>query len=218
MKKLILITSFLILGFINHLQAQFTQVELFSGLDKTDFTLFSNYSINEKNNLQISTLAFFQRFHERADERFSEVGVQPTLFWSVDKSFSVGPSLYYNSIAGYSGRLSSKFTLKQSRLLLVIIPTIAYSEQANAGYAEAFAQFQFNSPINEKVSLWFNGQFLTVWDKFKSHSRSFQQLRAGVYLNGHQFGFGLDFDQYGPNPIEQIIFRCVFPKNFIDQF
>lgn len=212
MKKIVIITSFLTIGLANYLQAQFTQVELFSGLDKTDFTLYSSNSINEKNKLHIATLAFFQRFHEKTNEGFNEVGVQPTLFWNINRTFSFGPSLYYNSIAGYSGRLSSKFTLKQSRLLLVIIPTIAYSEQTDAGYAEAFAQFQFNSPINEKISLWFNGQFLTVWDKFKSHSRSFQQLRAGMSFNGHQFGIGLDFDQYGPNPIKKSSFGVYYRK------
>ncbi|MCK0192495.1 hypothetical protein [Arenibacter sp. F20364] len=212
MKKIIIITSFLTIGFASNLQAQFTQLELFSGFDKTDFTLYSSYTINKSQTLSINTLAFFQKFKDEENQVFDEIGVQPTLFWNINKHIAIGPSLYYNSFAGYSERLSAKFTLKKSQVLFVLIPTVAHSEQKDAGYAEAFAQFQLNAPINDKVSLWLNGQFLTVWDEFKTHSRSFQQLRAGVSINGHQFGIGVDFDQYGPNPIKKSSFGLYYRK------
>jgi len=180
MKKVIFITSFLAFGFASHLQAQFTQVELFSGLDKTDFTVFTSYSIHKREALSINTLAFFQKFNDEENRGFDEIGVQPTLFWNINKYLSFGPSLYYNSFSGYSKRLSAKFTIKNSRILFVGIPTIAHSEQTNDSYVEVFAQFLFNTSINNKISLWLNGQFLTVWDEFDRHSRSFQQLRAIV--------------------------------------
>ncbi|WP_211341744.1 hypothetical protein [Ulvibacterium marinum] len=72
----------------------------------TDFTLFSNYSINDNNALSIATLAFFQKFRERENQIFDEVGVQPTLFWNINKTIALGPSLYYNSFGGFSERLS----------------------------------------------------------------------------------------------------------------
>ncbi|MEC8832728.1 MAG: hypothetical protein VX772_10245 [Bacteroidota bacterium] len=203
MKKTAIITSLSILCIANNLNAQFTQVELFTGLDKTDFTLYSNYPFNEKNTLSIATLAFFQKFNKEENKGFDEVGVQPTLFWNINKSVAVGPSIYYNSFAGYAERLSARLILKNSSALFVIIPTVAHSEQKKADYAEVFAQFQFNSPVNDKISVWLNGQFLTIWDRFKTHSRSFQQLRAGMSFNGHQLGIGVDFDQYGPDPIEK---------------
>jgi len=212
MKKTFIITSFLTIGFANYLQAQFTQVELFSGFDKTDFTLYSSYTINKNKTLSINTLAFFQKFRDEENQVFDEAGVQPSVFWNINKSIAIGSSLYYNSFSGYSERLSAKFTLKHSRVLFVIIPTVAHSEQKNACYAEAFTQFQFNTPINDNVSLWLNGQFLIVWDEFKTHSRSFQQLRSGVSINEHQFGIGLDFDQYGQTPIKKSSFGVYYRK------
>lgn len=206
MKKIVFITSALIIGFANNLNAQFTQIELFTGFDKTDFTLYSSYSINKNKTLSLNTLAFFQKFKTKENQKFDEIGVQPTLFWNINKYIALGPSIYYNSFAGYSERLSAKFTLKNSRLLFVTIPTIAYSEQKDASYAELLIQFQIDTPLNNKVSLWFNGQLLTIWDEFKKHSRSFQQLRAGASFNGHQLGVGLDLDQYGPNPTEKSSF------------
>jgi hypothetical protein len=212
MKKIILITSFLTIGFANYLQAQFTQVELFSGFNKTDFTLYSSYTINKSKSLSINTLAFFQKFRDEKNQIFDEIGVQPTVFWNINENISIGSSIYYNSFAGYSERFSAKFTIKKSRILFVIIPTVAYSEQKNTSYAEMFTQFQFNSPINNKVSLWLSGQFLTVWDEFKTHSRSFQQLRSGVSFNGNQYGIGLDFDQYGVNLKKKSSFGLYYRK------
>lgn len=210
MKKIILISTYLTIGFANNLQAQFTQVELFTGLDKTDFTLYSSYTLNRGKTLNLTTLAFFQKFRKEAHKDFDEVGVQPTLFWTINKHIAIGPSIYYNSFSGYSERFSVKYTLKTSRILFVVMPTVAHSEQKQASYTELFAQFQISKPINDKLSLWLNGQFLSVWDEFKTHSRSFQQLRSGVSINDHQFGIGLDFDQYGTKPIQQLSFGIYY--------
>ncbi len=212
MKKIIIITSFFTIGFANYLQAQFTQVELFSGFNKTDVTTYSSYAINKSQRLSITTLAFFQKFKDEENHGFDEIGVQPTLFWNINKNIAIGPSLYYNSFAGYSERLSAMFTVKKSQVLFVLIPTVAHSEQIDAVYAEAFAQFQLNVLIHDKVSLWLLGQFLTVWNEFKTHSRSYQQFRAGVSFNGHQFGIGLDFDQYGQKPIRKSSFGVYYRK------
>ena len=108
MKKIEIISVSLIIAFVSTLQAQFTQIELFSGFEKTDFTLFSNYSINDSNTLSIATLVFFQKFREKENRIFDEVGVQPTLFWNINKTIALGPSLYYNSFGGFSERLSGK--------------------------------------------------------------------------------------------------------------
>lgn len=202
MKRITIISSLLIIGFLIPLQAQFTQVELFSGFDKTDFTLFSSYPINKNQTLSINTLAFFQKFKQENQE-FDEIGVQPTLFWNITKNISLGPSIYYNSFAGYSNRLSAKYTVKNSQVLFVLMPTVAHSEQTDASYAEVFVQIQYNRPLNDNLSLWLNGQFLTIWDEFKRHSRSFQQLRVGVSIYEHQVGLGIDLDQFGSQSIEK---------------
>jgi hypothetical protein len=211
-KRVGLISAIVKIAFVSTLQAQFTQLELFSGFEKTDFTLLSNYSISDSNILSVTTLAFSQKFREEENQIFDEVGVQPTLFWNVSKNIALGPSLYYNSFGGFSERLSAKFTLKKSKALLVVIPTVAYSEKKHGSLAEVFAQFQLHTPLSGNISLWFNGQFLTVWDKFKTHSRSFQQLRLGLSYQGHQFGLGFDFDQYGLKPIQKSSFGLYYRK------
>ncbi|AZQ59344.1 hypothetical protein EJ994_11185 [Maribacter sp. MJ134] len=214
MKRIELISTTFLIGFVSTLQAQFTQLELFSGFEKTDFTLFSNYPINANSNLSIATLAFFQKYREEENQIFDEVGVQPTAFWNINEIIALGPSLYYNSFGGFSERLSAKFTLKNSRALLVVIPTVAYSEKKDASLGEVFTQFQIQKRLTKNLSLWLNGQFLTVWDTFKSHSRSFQQLRLGAAYKDHQLGLGVDFDQYGTEPIRKSSFGIYYRNTF----
>jgi len=213
MKKLILASLFA-MAFVKPLQAQYTQLELFSGFQKTDFTFYSSQVVYPKNKLSLATLAFFQNFKEKENTVFNEAGVQPTLFWNVNKHIALGPSIYYNSVAGYSERLSVKYTLLNSRHLLVIVPSVGHfqGDKKEPIYAETFAQFQFNFPINHNISLCVNGQFLTVWQAFKTHLRSFQQWRTGVSINGHQLGLGIDLDQYGPTPIEKSSFGLYYRK------
>ncbi len=195
---------FLVLyGVIQPLTGQFTQLEFFSGATKTDVTLLSSIGLNHKNTLQLTTLAFFQRFREEENSVFDEIGLQPTLFWNLHKNVALGPSIYYNSFSGYSERLSARLTLKNKQLLFVALPTLAYSEQKKASYAELFAQVQIQVPVSQKLSFWLNGQFLTVWDEFKIHARSYQQLRLGISLHDHQVGIGLDMDQYGTQPVNK---------------
>lgn len=192
---------FLTFGVVINLPGQFTQVESFASLEKTTFNLYSSHHINDAKTLNLATLGFFENYRSNENRDFNEVGIQPTLFWNFSRSFSIGPSIYYNSIAGLSQRLSARYVFKNERLLVALIPSIGHSPQDGRIYAEAFAQFQFNVPIKESMSFWVNGQFLNVWDAFTTHSRSFQQLRTGISFKTHQLGLGLDLGRYGPQAL-----------------
>lgn len=201
MKNTSLTIVLLTFGIAINLHGQFTQVEFFKSLDKSTFNLYSSHNINEAKSLSLATLGFFENYKSNENRDFNEVGIQPTLFWNFSENFSIGPSIYYNSIAGFSQRISAKYVSKNERLLIVLIPTIGHSQQEGNIYAEAFAQFQLNVPIKESISFWVNGQFLNVWNAFKTHSRSFQQLRTGISFKRHQFGVGLDLERYGPQAV-----------------
>ena len=214
MKTTALPLVLLTFGILINLHGQFTQVEFFKSLDKTTFSLYSSHNINDAKTLNLVTLGFFENYRSNENQDFNEVGIQPTLFWDFSKSFSIGPSIYYNSIGGLSQRFSAKYSFKNARLLIVLIPTLGYAQQEEHIYAETFAQFQFNVPIRKSISFWVNGQFLNVWDAFKILSRSYQQLRTGISLNRHQFGMGLDLGRYGPQAFRTkalgIYYRRIF--------
>jgi len=183
-------------GAVGTLRGQFTQVELFKSLDRTAFSLYSSLQLNEVGSLRLATLAFFETYRSTEHKGFNEVGVQPTLFWDFNKRFSLGPSVYYNSISGVAHRLSAQYSAKSERCLIVVIPTIGHYQQTKVLYGEVFAQVQLSIPIKKATAFWANGQFLYVWDAFKSHSRSYQRLRTGISHKRHQIGLGLDLEYY----------------------
>ena len=86
--------------------SQITQLELASGNNKTHFTLLSVKSLDKNRKFSFSTLSFYQKHHHSKDFDFDEVGVQSSIFYNLTKSISIGPTLYYNSKAGFSERLT----------------------------------------------------------------------------------------------------------------
>lgn len=205
------------MAFIYSTNAQITQLELASGPKKTDFTSFSLRPLNPKAQFSIGTLAFFQKFHQSENSIFDEVGVHSTVYWNINEVISIGPGLYYNSIAEFSERLSMLLTIRSTHFVLAATPTIAYSEKTGYVNGEMFLQMQFTQALKGDWKLLLSAQMLTYWDKFSYHARSFQQIRAGFDKNATQFGLAIDFDQYGTAPVTRtsvgVFVRKIFLNN-----
>ncbi len=217
MKK---INTFLILSllvFSEKVKAQITQLEFAPGISKIDFSSFSIRPINDNKTFSISTLAFFQKYYEKENIIFDEIGVQTTAFWNFSKSISIGPSLYYNSVAGFSERISLLFSARTERFSFTAIPSIAHLEVKNFINGELFLQIQFTQPLKKQWSLLLNTQILTHWDKFSTHARSFQQARIGLSYKTTQFGLAADFDQYGNAPITKTSIGLFARKIFLNK-
>lgn len=203
MKKVKTVLALSLLIFSQKTIAQFSQLEFASGITKTDFTSFSIRPINDEKTLSISTLAFFQKFHEKENTIYDELGVQTTVFWNFSKNISIGPSLYYNSVSGFSERISLLLSTKTKGFSLTVIPSIAHLDLSNFINGELFIQIQLAQPLKKEWYALLSATMLTHWDKFSTHSRSFQQLRVGFSHKRTQFGLATDFDQYGKEPIKK---------------
>lgn len=217
MKNIIPILIVAVAIFGQQATAQITQLELASGAYKTEFSSFSIKPLNKKRTLSFSTLAFFQKFHHEENFIFDEAGVQATVFWNFSKSISVGPSLYYNSVAGYTERLSFLISKKRAKFIFIAVPSIVHSEDTDLINGELFIQMQFMQPLKKEWNFLAYAKLLTNWDKFSIHARSFQQLRIGLSHNNNQFGIAADFDEYGNTPITKTSIGVFVRKVFIEK-
>lgn len=215
MKKAHLILLFAILIFSQKGTTQITQLEFASGISKTDFTSFSSNPLNEKKTFSIATLAFFQKYHKKEDFIFDELGVQNTIFWNFSKWASIGPSLYYNSVAGFSERVSLQLTSKTNKFTFISTSSVTHSEKTKTINGELFLQMQFIQPLRNDWNALLSTVILTTWDKFSIHARSFQQVRAGFSYNTTQFGLAADFDQYGSQPLTKTSIGIFIRKIFL---
>jgi hypothetical protein len=215
-KKSALLFSFILFLFSKSITAQVTQLELTTGFYKSDFSSFTIRSLDDKNKFSISTLAFFQKFYRKEDFLFDETGVQASVYWNFTKNLGAGPSLYYNSVAGFSEKLSFLFFIHGSHLVLVAIPAIFHTENDGSINGGLFFQLEYTKRIKREWNFWANTQVLSEWNRFSIHSRSFQQIRMGVAYKNSQFGAGADLDSYGPTQIWKesigIFVRKVFPE------
>lgn len=217
MKKRIILFALVFFGVFNGAKAQFTQLELASGLKKIDFTSFSLRSLTPEAKVSIGTLAFFQKFHTEEDFQFDEAGVHSTVYWNLGRNISIGPGLYYNSIAGFSRRLSVLYAIQSSNFVFTAIPTIARADLTETTDGELFMQMQLTQPLKHDWKLLLSSQLLTSWKNFSHHSRSFIQLRAGLDKKATQFGLAIDYDWYGERPMSRtsigLFIRKIFIKN-----
>jgi len=216
MKANVVLAVFLI-GISQISIAQITQVEFASGFSKTDFTVFSIQPINKSQSLSLATLAFFQKYHHKEDTPFDEAGVQVTPLWNFSKWASIGPTLYYNSAAGFSERISLLLSPKVKNFILTTVFAVVHAENTNSINGELTMQMQFTQPLTKEWSLILSAATLTNWKKFSAHDRSFQQLRVGVSYRTAQFGLATDLDQYGEDPITKTSLGFFVRKHFINQ-
>ena len=142
--------------------------------------------------------------------------MQTSVYWNFTKNLSVGPSLYYNSVSGFSEKLSFPIFIGGGHLVSVAIPSIFHTENDGNINGGLFFQLQYRKPIKREWNFLMNTQILTEWNRFSNHSRSFQQLRIGVAYKNNQFGVAADLDAYGHTLIWKnsigIFVRKVFPE------
>lgn len=217
MKKRNTLVAVALMAIIHGSIAQITQLEFASGLKKTDFTSISFRPLSPNAEWTIATLAFFQKYHQQEDLMFDETGVQSMLYWNINDALSIGPGLYFNSVAGFSERLSLLYAIRSPHFVLTVIPTIAHAEDSRSVNGDMFLQMQLTRPLKGDWKLLLSAQMLTTWNKFSHHARSFQQLRVGFDKQATQFGLAVDFDQYGVDPMTRtslgVFIRKVFLHN-----
>ncbi len=197
-KLLIYISCFVL--YWQPLNAQITQMEFISGLHSTRFSSFTIKPLNNSGSLSIASQAFFQKYHKEEDVPFDELGVQATVYWNFSKNVAIGPTLYHNSAAGFTERISVLIHNTKPGFSIVAIPAIIHNEKTKDINGEIFMQLQLTIPLKNNWQVLTYGQFISIWDKFNTHARSFQQIRIGLSHIGNQFGLATDFDQYGDQP------------------
>ena len=164
----------------------------------------------------MSTLSFFQKFHRKEDLFFDETGAQVSAYWNFTKIIGVGPSLYYNSITGFSKKISFLIFREGKNMVFVAVPSVVHAEKDGSINGDLFIQLQYSKPVKNEWSFLAYTQLLTNWYKFSTHARSFQQIRIGAAFKNNQFGLAADFDEYGTNPLTKITVGIFFRKVFFE--
>ncbi len=196
--------------------SQITQLELAFGTNKTDFTLLSVKPLDKNRKFSFSTLAFYQKYHQVKNFGFDEIGVQSSVFYNLTKTISIGPTLYYNSVAGFTERLTILIRKRTGKFTYTISPALVHSNSSHDFGGELFIELQYMQPLKNEWHFLSYTKLLTNWKKFYIHARSYQYLRFGLSKKNNQFGFALNFDEYGNIPIRKKSIGIFIRKNIMD--
>ena len=190
--------------------SQLNQLEATSGLHKSTVSHFSSLPAGLNAGININTLAFFQKYHREQDYFLDEAGLQLTVLKQITPHLSAGPAFYYNSFAGMMEKLSINYLKAGANYIIVFTPSVGFSNKENSILSEIYFQVQYRKHLSGKWHLFTSFQGLSNWirlkseTEFQSHGRSFQNIRIGLSEDHDwQFGLAIDFDQYGPDPIQK---------------
>lgn len=219
MRLFVLLLAFLLKGITAY--PQLNQIEAVSGFHKSGLSHFSSLPAGLHSGINLQTLAFFQKYHRQQDYFLDEAGLQLSVLKQVTPFLAVGPAFYYNSFAGMMEKLTVSYLKMGANYQLLLAPALGYSNKEKSLFSELYFQIQYRQQLSKRWHLITDLKGLTNWIKVKSdirmqsHNRSFQYIRLGLSENDNwQFGMAMEFDQYGPDPIEKatpgIFLRKVF--------
>ncbi|SMD44842.1 hypothetical protein SAMN00777080_3478 [Aquiflexum balticum DSM 16537] len=171
------------------------QPEFQIGINKLLFQNILIKPLDKGHRFDFFNITYFDSHFNEEDKPFNEGLIQSYVAYNFVKGVGIGVGGTYNSFTGVSPNLVGQFVNAGRSHLIVFF--VAAHLKSTPSY-EAFTQIQFRPALSENIRLFTQLMALTNWTRLEVHSRSFQQFRLGLDVKNYQFGFGADFDQYGP--------------------
>ncbi len=172
------------------------QVELWGGHNRLQFQSITIKPLDAHHKWDFFNLAVFDSHYSDDDKIFNESVIQSYVAYNIVNGFGIGMGGVFNSAVGASAHAVTQF-VKGGKDYLVVIFSAAHIKK-NPDF-EIFSQIQYRPRLSETTSLFTQALLLASSKEFKSHNRSFVQLRLGLDNNkGLQCGLAYGYNEYGP--------------------
>ncbi|PUB27489.1 hypothetical protein C8J95_10969 [Elizabethkingia sp. YR214] len=121
---------------------------------------------------------------------------QANITFEIVKGLRLFGGMHYTPTTGLRPTSALMYTLNYKSLLLSIGPRIDLSKNSNA---EGFVMAEYKPEINENWKIYSRVQGLYAQNPNSGeHARSYLMLRLGLSYKDIRFGFGANWDAYGP--------------------
>jgi hypothetical protein len=204
MKKLIALLLALA-TVVNVSAAQHLQQELLSGADRMVFQTTFSQQWDQRSDIQINGLAFFNRFYDSEKRMFDEAVIQTSITGSLSKHISVGPNLFYSNVAGLQPGVLFNAKMRLAGIDIRVSPQVAYNVPGTALQGGIAMLVRKVVPINQQWKIGANAFLMGSWLRFETHDRSIIQARLGpIYGDHFQFGLSYYLDQYSSQILQEV--------------
>jgi hypothetical protein len=198
---LLIITFFLTSTFV---QAQAPTppipLELMFGNDRLDFQMVVKRNFTPQSKFSILAIAVFSENYGKEKKLGDSVVIPFQVNYALGKSgLSLAVGGEANSVAGFGTTVGLTHSKATKEILAITVLSYQLSSDQNL---KIFGIYEYKPALNEKWSIYSRLQLTYNQGMAEGfHNRSFLYLRAGLKKGPLGFGFGANFDSYGPNKV-----------------
>lgn len=170
-------------------------VEVLMGNDAVFSQLVLNRDFAPQSKFSLFSLATYTEYYNKENE--NDLAIINQITYDLGKGFGFMAGVNVNAAVGLTPVLGPKYVYVTRKFLAVSI--LSYSVKGDHDIS-FFGLYEFTPPVSEKLSLY--TRFQVLYNRSlgeEQHNRSFMYLRAGLKKSRLNFGFGANFDQYGPD-------------------
>ena len=172
-------------------------VEVLLGNKAIFSQLVLNRDFSQNSKFSIFSLAAYTSLYNKEEEEENDLAIINQITYDLGKGFGVMAGVNMKSAVGLTPVIGPKHVYVSRKFLAVSI--LSYSVDGKHDMS-LFGLYEFRPPIHNKIFLYTRLQVLLDHSFGESHhNRSFMYLRIGLKRNKLNFGFGANFDQYGPD-------------------
>ncbi|MDX5339732.1 MAG: hypothetical protein LPK25_11935 [Cyclobacteriaceae bacterium] len=179
-----------------------TPVEVMFGQERLDFQLVFKRNFAPESKFNILTIAVFNQNYDNETRMGNSMVIPFQVNYSIGKKgFALAAGGEANSVAGFSKMVGLAHSFANRKFLAITILSYLLNEGQDL---KLFGLYEFKPSLNETWSLYNRVQFVYNHNLTEDHhNRSFLYLRAGFKKGPFGFGFGANWDQYGPTKISK---------------
>lgn len=170
-------------------------IETFVGNDYLNFQMIVAKPFQENSRFGFFNVTNFNGSYDN-DLRQNEFFSQVLINYEVAKGVSIAAGATINHFTGFRPTAGIQYLFANRKWLLVVLPRIDLRDDFDF---ETFALLEYKPQFTKKLGLYTRAQGLYSHNTRQDfHARSYLYLRAGLSVKNYQFGFGANFDTYGP--------------------
>ncbi len=173
-------------------KAQTIPIEIFAGDDYLQTNLVFTRSFFQQSKFGLLNVSAFDAYYEDGKRNTSVMVTEVN--YSIVKGIGIGVGMTYNSVSGLAPTLGASYNNFGKRHGITLAPAVSFS--SNTSFRIIF-NLAYKPKLNEHLNLYLSSNNLLTYRFDGDHIRGFQKLRLGLDYKTFQFGFGVNFDQFG---------------------
>ena len=167
-------------------------IEVFGGNNYLQTNIVVAKPLFKDSKFGLLNVSGFDAYYD--DKNFNGSVMVTEINYSIINGIGIGAGATYNSVSGLAPTLGASYNNFGKRHAITLAPAVSLS--TNTSF-RVILNVAYKPKLTELLNLYLSSNNLLTYRFDGDHIRGFQKLRLGLDYKSFQFGFGLNFDQFG---------------------